>query len=439
MSIKERINYLIKHRFIRGAAMFQAANGVASVLQSLAGVVLARVLQPELFGQYSLAFSVAAVASIFLASGVQDALMPIIARKHSTSDGEGVLDGFAYWAKCIGISTVVVLVIVVALPSITLRLYGDAGIGILAGVILVASLVSSGLLSITQVSAQISGRIATLSWLTLGDMLARYGASVILTLVGLKALGASLGHLLGAIVVIGVSAFVFRRLGHSDPLLPSLRAIWSRAKTIFIQDHLAQSAWVWIDRNFGMLYQALPVAMVGLAVPVVSVAYFKLAFGYINTGLALLGPLSVLLNTEFARMQVRQPDRLIRNFIRVSLGGMLLGGIIAGGAALVGPWVFRVLYGSVYMAGAQLAYGLVVYGALFGLGIGLGPMWRAIGRVRLSVIINVLVMAVGLPIGFWLTHTYGAWGGIIMVTVWYAMAHIASFLYLLRHLQPSQP
>ena len=214
--------------------------------------------------------------------------------------------------------------------------------------------------------------------------------------------------------------------------------IGERAKSIPLRTYATQSVWVWVDRNFGMLYQALPVAMIGLAVPIVSVAYFKLAFGYINTGLALLGPLSILLNTEFARMQVRQPDNLARNFIRISLGGMLLGGIIAGGAALVGPWVFRILYGSAYMMGAQLSYGLVIYGALFGLGIGLGPMWRTIGRVRLSVLINIIVMAISLPLGFWLTHAYGVWGGVIMVTTWYALAHLASFTYLLRQLkQPS--
>ncbi len=433
--LRQRAVYFYRHSFVRRAVVFQVANGAASVLQSLAGVVIARLLQPELFGRYALALSVASVSSIVLASGIQDALMPVLARGHARGDADEVRTGLGYWVKWIGASVIFVAIVAALLPLVTSRLYGSAAIGGFAAIVLAASLVSSSFLSIVQVTAQIAGRITTLAWLTLTDMVVRYGAAVILTFLGLGVLGASAGHLVGAAAMILVAWPVFTGLRRKDSLLPSARSIVSRAYKIPWRLHLSQGLWVWADRQFGMLYQVLPVAMVGLMVPIAHVAFFKLAFGYLNTALALLGPLSVLLNTEFAKMQIQAPERLRSSFIKLSFVGMACSTVLVAGAALVGYWVFRILYGNVYLPGVPLVYGLVVYGMFFGLGIGLGPMWRVLGRVKTSVAINICILALGVPLGLWLLRQFGLWGGVIMVTLWYAVSHLVSFLYLARCLR----
>lgn len=434
-AIKEKVRWLTTHAFVRKAVVLQIAGGTASIVQSLAGVVLARLLKPELFGQYSLAFSIASVASVVLASGFQDALMPVIARGHARGDAEEVLDGFAYWAKWIGASVIFVGLVSIALPAITARLYGGMAVGAFAVVILIASLISSSLLSLAQVAAQIAGRINALAGMTLSDMIIRYGGAIVLTGVGLQVLGASAGHLIGAIIVaIGVVP-VFVWLQKQDTLLPRLRSIVARARSIPWQMHRSRGIWVWVDRNFGMLYQALPIAIVGLYVPIAHVAFFKLAFGYLNTGMAVLGPVSLLLNTEFARVQVSSPERLRLAFIKVSMMGMAIAGGVTAFSAVVGYWVFRVLYGSAYLDGVPLVYGLTLYGTIFGLGIGLGPMWRALNKVRISVYINLVVLGIGIPLGLWLVRQYGSWGGVAMVTLWYGAAHLGSFFYLLRELR----
>lgn len=433
--LKDRFRHLRQHSFVRRAVIFQVANGAGSVLQSVAGIVIARILQPELFGTYALAFSVASVASIVLATGIQDALVPVIARSHAQGSADDVRIGFGYWAKWIGISALFVAITVILLPFITAHLYGGAAIGGFAAVILVASFVSSSLLSIVQVAAQVTNRIMTLSLLTLADLITRYGAAVLFTLFGLGVLGASAGHLAGAILMTIIAWPVLTWLRRRDTLLPDVRSIIATTRTIPLRLHLSQSLWVWVDRQFGMLYQALPVAMIGLAVPVTQVAFFKLAFGYLNTALALLGPLSVLLNTEFAKIQVTSPKRMRSSFVKISLGGALVATVLMAGAALVGYWVFVLLYGKVYLPSVPLVYGLVAYGIIFGLGIGLGPMWRVLGKVKISVAINTCVLVIGVPLGMVLIRSYGLWGGVGMVTLWYAVAHIVSFFYLLRALK----
>ncbi len=421
--------------FLRKAVGFQIATGVASVLQSIAGIILARVLKPELFGEFSLAFSVASVASVILASGIQDALMPRIAHAHARGDGDAVLSGFGYWMKWLGASVGFVAVVAVLLPMITAHLYGSAAVGAFAAVILAASLVSSSLLSVAHVSAQLIGRIGTLSWLTVADIVVRYGAAVVLVLAGAGVLGASTGHLIGAVVMAIVAWPVISGLTHDDPLVPSVPRMFRRARTVSWHLHLSHGLWVWVDRNFGMLYQALPVVFVGIVVPVAQVAFFKLAFGYLNTAFALLIPLSVLLNTEFAKIRAQTPERLRSSFITLSLGGMVLAGALTAVALAAGRWVFLLLYGAAYLPSVPLVYGLGLYGIMFGLGIGLGPMWRTLGKVRVSVMINLCVLAVGIPLGLWLVHAYGAWGGVAIVTFWYTASHLVSFIYLLRALK----
>ena len=78
--------------------------------------------------------------------------------------------------------------------------------------------------------------------------------------------------------------------------------------------------------------------------------------------------------------------------------------------------------------------GLVVYGALYGIGVGLGPMWRAINGVKVSIIINMVILGAGIPLGLWLIKNYSLWGSVAMVTIWFTVSHITSLIYLLRKL-----
>jgi hypothetical protein len=70
-----------------------------------------------------------------------------------------------------------------------------------------------------------------------------------------------------------------------------------------------------------------------------------------------------------------------------------------------------------------------------GIGVGLGPMWRAINKVRVSILINTLILVGGIPLGLWLIKNYGLWGSVIMVTIWFTVSHVISFIYLVRKLK----
>ena len=87
-----------------------------------------------------------------------------------------------------------------------------------------------------------------------------------------------------------------------------------------------------------------------------------------------------------------------------------------------------------FLPSVPYVVGLIVYGALYGIGVGLGPMWRAINGVKVSIVINLIILGAGIPLGLWLIKNYGLWGSVAMVTIWFTVSHFISFIYLMKKL-----
>jgi O-antigen/teichoic acid export membrane protein len=429
----QRLKALALHSFVRQAVVLQVGSGLATFVQAAAGVLVARILAPEAFGQYSLAFSVASIATLFLGSGAADAIAPQVSRAWAQNDGAGVRTAYGFFTRFMGAAAGLTVLIVLVLPAVTERIYSNGDIGGAAGVVVIASLVSATLFTLTQLSLQLAGRIKALAAFTFADVTVRYGFVLALALAS-GFYGAVTGHLVGALVVLALVAAVFSRLTSLHTLLPRLRDLPALAKTTPWRPLLKPTLWVMADRNLAMLYGALPVAMVGLYAQSTEIAYFKLAFGYILIAMSLLGPVSTLLNVRFPTLQIADRSRLRPAFVRVTLYAIALSTAATAAVLIVSPWVFRVLYGEAYLPAIPYVYGFGLFGALFGLGVALGPMWRAVDRVHTSIVINLVTLGAGIPLGIWLMTRWHLWGAVAMVTVWYTASHAFSFWYLLRSL-----
>lgn len=219
------------------------------------------------------------------------------------------------------------------------------------------------------------------------------------------------------------------------PILPSISELIRQVRNVPFTKYLRFSLWITVDRNIATLFATLPVLMTGIFIAPAGVAFFKLAFGYLNIALSLLGPISILLNVEFPRMKVIGFDQMKRSFIKVSLYSLILTSVLALGVVAISPVAFGILYGPEFRASVPYVFGLFLYGALFGIGVGLGPMWRAVNKVKISILINAITLAAGIPIGFWLIKNYGIWGSVAMVTIWFTVSHMASFIYLTNKLR----
>ncbi|HTP56742.1 MAG TPA: oligosaccharide flippase family protein [Candidatus Paceibacterota bacterium] len=437
MRLLERIRQFSAHHLVRKTAILQVGSISGTLVQALAGVLLARMLGPDSYGRFALAFSIAAVCSVFIGGSLTDAIAPSLSRAWAGRDRKDYLATVGFYLRFVAVCAVVTLGVIAMLPWITGHLYSDAGLGWLASVIIIASIISVSVFALVQLSLQVAGRFAWLSSLTFADVVTRYGASVAFVLAGFGVSGAVTGHLVGAAVILVVAATLYVRIERREPFLPMFRTFVRLAREAVWQPLLKPTLLVLADSNFALLYGALPVAMVGLYVRGAELAYFKLAFGYLMLAMTAMGPVSTVMNVHFPTIQTTEPKQLRRVFFRVTAAAVALSTAITIVILAVSPLVFRILYGRVYLPAIPYVYGFAIFGAFFGLGVGLGPMWRALNKVSTSILINSITLGLGIPLGLWLIHQWHLWGAVAMVTIWYTASHAASFVYLLRHLNGS--
>src|SRR3989338_11644382 len=138
-----KIKYLLQHKFIRGVAVLQTGSFATGVIQALAGVFIARWLQPELFGVYALSFSLASLISIFVGAGVQDAvaqdaMSTVLSEAYIRKDRVAIKDALAFLVKITFFIAILALVGAALAPFIAKGLYGNPKIGAYAGGIVLA-------------------------------------------------------------------------------------------------------------------------------------------------------------------------------------------------------------------------------------------------------------------------------------------------------------
>lgn len=436
MKIKtRRLINLKDHWFVRKVAILQAGSFGGLVIQALFGIIIARILQPHLLGIYGLSISLAALAGLLLGTGMQDAVSTKVSSAYVRNNKDELAQVLAFLLKITFYAGIITLIIYLFLPRLAGYFYGDPLIGRYAGIIMLGVFISTSFNAVVQLSLQVAGKIKILSWLIFGDQFLRSGLSLLFIFLGFGVLGGVNGNLIGATAIFVFSYLIWGRLNEGGDIFPSFRELVKLAQKVSIKKYFGFSLWVAIDRNIGNLYMALPVVLTGIYASAGEVAFFKLAFGYLNLALSLLGPVSILLNMEFPKIQVEDPQRLRASFIKISMLGLAISIALTLGAVVVSPLAFRILYGESFMPSISYVFGLVIYGALFGIGVGLGPMWRAINKVKISIAINLAILGGGIPLGLWLIKNYGLWGAIIMTTIWFSVSHLISFGYLLRKLK----
>lgn len=433
--LKNKFGYYRQHWFVRNVVTLQAGSFAGTVFQAIAGILMARMLQPELFGIYSLAFGMASLGGLLLGAGNQEAVSTLLGSAYARKDQEEIRGVLAYLLKITLYAGLITALLLLFFPAIASFFYGNSIIGWYASIVIIGVFLSSSFNAVVQLTLQVVGKIRTLTMIIFGDQLLRSGLSVLFVFVGLGILGAVSGHVAGALIIFIISVVLWEKIKKHDPIFPSFRSLITEAYNVSISKYFGFSFWVAVDRNIGNLYMALPVVLTGIFVSVGEVSFFKLAFGYINLALSLLGPVSMLLNIEFPKMKIEGDGRLAANFMKVSLYGMGLSILLTLGAILVSPFAFRILYGESFMPSVSYVFGFLIYGALYGIGVGLGPMWRAIDKVKVSILINTIILGVGIPLGLLLIKQFGNWGAVIMVTLWFTASHFASFIYLARNLR----
>jgi len=435
MSLLDKFQSFSQHRFVKQAATLQAGNITGNFIQALIGVFLARLLQPELFGIYTIAISLGSLAALFIGFGAFNATASLASESYAKGDHDELREILGFLVKIVFLSGLIAVAYIFMLPWIGFKFYNSPIIGIYAGVIVLALLVSSTMFSFLSLCLQLVGKIKTLAKLVVSDQALRYGFSLLLVFGGFGVWGAVSGQLAGAIILFVISVAFWKYFRREFNIFPSLFRLLKDAKRAPFKKYFSFTFWVTLDRNMGNVFMTIPVVLAGVYIATDELTFFKLAFGYINLSMSMLGPISTLLNIEFPKMKAEDSKGLARNFMKVSIYSMILTAVLTTCIVLIAPFAFKILYGESFLPSVKYVTGLFLYGALYGIGVGLGPMWRAVNKVKVSILINTIILAVGIPAGLLLIKFFGAWGAVIMVTLWFTTSHFISFIYLSKKLK----
>ena len=162
-NLREKFNYYRQHGFIRNVATLQVGSFAGTLVQALAGVFLARMLQPELFGVYSLAFGLASLGGLLLGAGTQEAVSTLLGSAYARQSGEEVRDALAFLIRVTLYAGLITIVILLFFPMIANYFYGNSMIGWYASLVVLGVFLSSSFSAVVQLALQVSGRIKTLT------------------------------------------------------------------------------------------------------------------------------------------------------------------------------------------------------------------------------------------------------------------------------------
>src|SRR3990167_10823536 len=154
--IRDKISHLRQNYFIRNVATLQAGSFGGTIVQAVVGILIARLLQPELFGIYSLAFGLAATTSLVIGMGIQEAVSSLLGRSYAQKDKAETENILGFMFKITFFAALIVLVFSFFLPNIADRLYGDSVIGIYASIIVVAVILSSFFFTLAYSAFQVT-------------------------------------------------------------------------------------------------------------------------------------------------------------------------------------------------------------------------------------------------------------------------------------------
>ena len=248
-ALRSRVRYWINHSFVRNTATLQVGNTIGNVVQALVGVALARILQPTAIGIYALAFSLASLVSIFMSAGAQDAVTTLLGETYARKDNAKSREAFQFLAKMTVITGSVALIGALVAPYLGHLFYHNYHIGVYAGIVILASIISTTFYSFATIGLQVTGQIKAMTSIGLFDQMSRTLLAITFVVLGFGVPGIVAGHFIGASIVCLISFTMWRRLQKQFSFIPSASELIGSMWAVPLKKYFGRSLLIAIDRN----------------------------------------------------------------------------------------------------------------------------------------------------------------------------------------------
>lgn len=433
-NLKDKINKFKEKNFVKDVATLQVGSIFSKGLSFIASIIFARMLGASQYGIYSLIFSFTALISVFMDWGVGYAALTIFAQAYTEKDRPQIVNVLTYFLKfSLIIYFTIGLLSIIFSPKISYFLYHNYKIGELSRLILLSMIIGM-FFSLFTITLQVLRKI---KYLTILENINKFFYALIpatLVLFGLGVAGIVWGNLIAALIFLIFSIISYSYLASKDELLPSFKELFLNFRKIKMGYYIKFGFLIAIDKNIASFYTLLPITFLGMFVLPREVAFFKIAFSYITLSSILLSPISRLLMVQLPKSRSYGLDIFKRDFLKVSLYSGMISVLLVIPFIILGPFLVNLFYGQEFRPVIPLIYYLSIYSALLGFGVGVGPIFRTLNKMRVVVKVNILMTLIGIPLVFYLIRKFQLIGAVLAVDFWGTGAMLILLIYMFRYL-----
>ncbi len=429
-----RIKNLRNVSFVKQTAFMQVGSVFMTGVSILGSIIFARVLLPEKYGLYVLAFAFSGLILLLLNWGVDRATLVLLSEAYEKRDKKEVLNILVYFIKT---SFFVVLIFggggILLAPFLASYFYGDPYLGEIARIIVLSSMFAI-FYEMTSVVLQTLRRIKSFVFLDNFKNLLRVSFGVLFVF-SFGVLGVVAGQLLAFVISFIVAIWLYVRISSRNEILPGFGEIFSNLRKVKIRRYFNFGFSIALNQNITRLYSILPIMFLGMFFSSSNVGYFNIAFKYITLPLILVSPISQLLSVRLPQLKATKSPFFYRNFLKASLGSGVIAFFALIPALLLAPFLIELVYGEEYLPSIRLVYYLAPFTVFSGFVVGLGSLFRTLNKMKAIIVINVLVVLSGVYPAFYLIKNFGLVGISIVTVVWFFLSDLISFLYIRKFIK----
>ncbi len=417
---------LAGRRFAKEVLTLQVGSFATMGIQLVTSVVIANLLGPRSLGDYYQSRALLDFVNMLVNFAVGQALITQLAAAYAQRNGEESRRILAYFVK-LGMATSFVTMAVGLLGGDLLGglVLDDPHIGEIARILFVTPPLLVVYNTVTM-ALQSSRQVGRLTLLENG-----YLMSTSLLNVLVAALGGGVNELLYSVAISALLAaagalWIYHRTLPKMPSYPTLMEVVRSIPGMPFRGYFTFSAMVSLDKNIANLISLAPTILIGRWGASEDVAFYNIASRFTVTLLSVpMSPVSRNLYAKLAEVRVKTPERLGRMLVQVTLASLAISAGMAAVMMLAAPFVIRI-FRPEYLPALGAMYGLGVRCATLGFGVGLGPLYQVLGKMKLAILSKIppaLVLLVG---GWLLIPAFGAMGGAWTVSLTYLVGDIIS-------------
>lgn len=388
--MKNRINSILKIKFIQDVVLLQISTIIIAVLTMITSLIIARSLKPSDFGIYSLAFSLCGLVGMLGNVGVKQAALVKLPCAHIKQDREGMISVLSYYFKVSLIIGILIMIIgYIIAPTLSQLLYGRQDIGRLSRIYFLMP----PLIILYKLVGVILEGTRNMKYLAIIESTSTFIRSLILIALVSLTLGLTIliyGWLFSAIISSILAIFIYNKLGLTKKGLPSVFEIVKKSRSVTNWHFLRFNLSIGFSENIINLNDNLPIILLGIFVLPRDVGYFKLGYSIMGVSILFLEPIARNLLIKLKQLRgSRNIKGLSEIFYRVSLYSGIISIILVTVIIILYHLLIYSFLGD-YKSSLKIIYILAIYFCLTGFGIGLSPILRALERLDIEIKINTI-------------------------------------------------